>query len=52
MVIYVLYLAQGSTIPSTTMKFTTTKCYLRAASSDFLNHKQLDLLLHTRVLEA
>ena len=48
---YVLRLAQGSTISSTITNSATAKCYIRAASSVPLNHKELDPLLVTRVLE-
>ena len=52
MTLYSLQLAQGRTILSTTIKSTTVKRYLRAASFIPLNHEQMCLLLDTRGPEA
>ena len=51
-VLCALHLEQGNTMLIATIKSTTIKRHLKAASSVSLHHKQLEWLLETRDLEA
>ena len=51
MVIFALHLAHGSTMLSSTIKYTTIKRHLKASSSIPFTFKQLGLLLDTRGLD-